>query len=188
MLQRRSLVLLALATPLAPARADDALWALLRQGGQVVLVRHALTTPGVGDPPGMALGNCASQRNLSDEGRRDAVALGAAWRERGIAVGALLSSPWCRCLETGRLAFQREAQVEPALSNLFGRPENEGRQVAALRQLAARTPERGNTVMLTHGSTVLALTGISPATSEMVILTPQAGGFRVAGRLAAMRR
>jgi phosphohistidine phosphatase SixA len=185
MLDRRSFILACTAAATVPARADDALWALLRQGGQVVLVRHALTTPGVGDPPGMTLANCASQRNLSDEGRRDAQALGAAWRERGAVVGTLLSSPWCRCLDTARLAFQREAQVEPALSNLFGRPQNEARQVAALKLLAARRPERGNAVMVTHGSTVLALTGISLSTGEMVVLTPQPGGWRVAGRLQA---
>lgn len=188
MVRRRSLLVAACSVALPPARADESLWALLRQGGHVVLVRHALTTPGVGDPPGMTLANCASQRNLSDEGRRDAATLGAAWRARGAVAGAVLSSPWCRCLETARLAFRRHAQVEPALSNLFGRPENEASQLAALRQLAARKPEAGNTVMVTHGSTVLALTGISPATGEMVILTPQPSGFRVAGRLLAAAR
>src|SRR4029079_17592410 len=60
-----------------PAWADDALWTLLQEGGQVVLVRHGLTTPGVGDPPGFRLGDCATQRNLVDEGRREEARLGA---------------------------------------------------------------------------------------------------------------
>src|SRR5688572_20713068 len=65
MLKHRSLRPLALIAALAwpPfAVADDALWALLRGGGQVVMVRHALTTPGVGDPPGMKLDDCSTQR------------------------------------------------------------------------------------------------------------------------------
>src|SRR5262249_12841152 len=60
----------------AALRADDALWSLLRAGGQVVLLRHDKTDPGVGDPPGMKLDDCATQRNLSDEGRAHARRLG----------------------------------------------------------------------------------------------------------------
>lgn len=167
------------------ARADEALWKLLQAGGQVVLVRHALTDPGVGDPAGMKLEDCSTQRNLSDEGRGDARALGEALRSRRVPIAAVQSSPWCRCLETARLAFGRAVAIQPALGNLFGRPEARDAQVAALKQIAARVPAGGNLFLVTHGSTTLALTGVSPATAEMVILTPQAGGFRVAGRLSA---
>jgi broad specificity phosphatase PhoE len=170
------------------ASADDALWQRLRGGGQVVLLRHALTTPGVGDPQGFRVGDCTTQRNLSDEGRAEARRLGDALRARGVPVGQVLSSPWCRCVDTARIAFGREAQLQEALGNLFGRPEREARQLAALRPLVERVPERGNTFMVSHGSTILALTGISPATAEMVVLAPKAGGgFSVAGRLTADR-
>jgi phosphohistidine phosphatase SixA len=168
-----------------PAHADETLWRLLQSGGQVVLVRHALTDPGVGDPPGMRLEECATQRNLGEPGRREAQRLGEALRDRRIPVAGLLSSPWCRCLETARLVFGQPAEVQTALGNLFGRPEREAQQVAELKKLVQRAPVGGNVFMVTHGSTTLALTGVSPATSEMVILTPQAlGGFRVAGRLS----
>jgi broad specificity phosphatase PhoE len=175
---------LLLALACGPAAADEALWALLKGGGQVVLVRHGLTTPGVGDPEGMALDNCASQRNLNDEGRAEARALGQAWRSRGIVLGQLLSSPWCRCAETARLAFGKEPVPAPALGNLFGRPELQAQQVAQLKPLAGARPAQGNTVMVSHGSTIVALAGVSPATAEMVVLTPLGGGrFSVAGRM-----
>lgn len=165
--------------------ADEALWALLARGGQVVLIRHALTTPGVGDPPGMRLQDCATQRNLSGEGRADARRLGEALRARQVPVTRVLSSPWCRCLETARLALGREPEVEAALGNLFGRREAEAGQVAALRRIVAQAPPQGNLFLVTHGSTTLALTGVSPATGEMVVLTPKGDGrFDVAGRLA----
>lgn len=62
-------------------------------------------------------------------------------------------------MDTARLVFGSAPQLEPALGNLF---------------------------LVTHGSTRLALTGGSPATSEMVVLAPRPdGAFRVAGRLAA---
>ncbi len=170
----------------AAARADEGVWPLLRAGGQVVLLRHAATDPGVGDPPGMRLDDCRTQRNLSEGGRADARRIGEALRDHGIDVAGLLSSPWCRCLETAKLAFGRTAEVNAALGNLFGRPEDEARQVAQLRQLVQRVPAGGNLFLVTHGSTAYALTGVSPAMGEMVVLTPQpGGGFKVAGRLPA---
>jgi phosphohistidine phosphatase SixA len=171
------------------ASADEALWAMLKSGGQVVLIRHALTTPGVGDPPGMKITECGTQRNLSDAGREHARQLGEAFRQRGIAVGRLLSSPWCRSIDTAKLAFARTPELTPALGNLFGRSEESARQLAGLRPLAGQIPANGNTVMVSHGSTILALTGISPDTAEMVVLTPQGDGrFKVAGRMSAHQR
>jgi phosphohistidine phosphatase SixA len=180
------LLILALVVLIAPspAQADDALWELLRGGGQVVLMRHAVTTPGVGDPPGFRLDDCATQRNLTDEGRADARRVGAAFRTRAVPVGRVLSSPWCRCVETARLAFGASELWTP-LSNLFDNRAREPEQMRALREVAGRRPTGGNLLLITHGSVVLPLAGIQPAPAELVILTPDdAGRFRVAGRLA----
>jgi broad specificity phosphatase PhoE len=191
-MRRRSLIALAFcaaaASPL-PASADEALWSLLKAGGQVVLMRHALTTPGVGDPDGMVLSDCKTQRNLSDEGRAHARQVGEAFKARAIPISKVVSSPWCRCLETAQLAFATSAEPSAALSNLFGRGDPQGRQVAQLRELASRKPAQGNVVMVSHGSTILALTGVSPGTGEMVVVTPLgAGKFKVAGRLEVSAR
>ena len=167
------------------ALANEALWTLLKGGGQVVLVRHALTSPGTGDPPGMTLDDCATQRNLSDEGRAHARQLGQALRAHGVLVGRVLSSPWCRCVETARLAFGQAPEILPALGNLFGRSERTAQQLGELAPLAGQRPARGNTILVSHGSTIAALTGIAPDTAEMVVLTPQGGSFTVAGRLSA---
>jgi phosphohistidine phosphatase SixA len=191
-MRRRALLALSLALPLAiswAARADEALWGLLKAGGQVVLMRHAITTPGVGDPQGMVLTDCSTQRNLSDQGRAHARQIGQAFRSHGVSVAQVLSSPWCRCLETARLAFGADPEISTALSNLFGRADPQGQQVARFRTLVSRRPTSGNVVMVSHGSTILALTGISPAPAEMVIVTPQGGGkFAVAGRLGVPER
>jgi phosphohistidine phosphatase SixA len=168
------------------AAADADAWKLLEAGGQVVLMRHAITTPGAGDPPGMRLDDCRTQRNLTGEGRRHARAVGEALRARNISVDRVLTSPWCRCIETAQLAFGSGAEVSQPLANLYGRHENEAAQVKALRALVADWRGKGNLVLVSHGSTILALTGVSPATAEMVIVTPRRGGeFSVAGRLLA---
>jgi broad specificity phosphatase PhoE len=163
----------------AAAIASEALWSLLKGGGQVVLIRHAVTTPGSGDPPGMRLDDCSTQRNLSDEGRQHARRIGEEFRKRQIPVERVLSSPWCRCLETARLAFGK-AEVARPLDNLFGRHENRDRQIRELRSLL-NAPRGTNLVLVSHGSTILALTGISPATGEMVIVAPSG---KLAGRLS----
>jgi phosphohistidine phosphatase SixA len=186
----RALAAFALALLACGARAADAdAWSLLQRGGQVVLMRHALTTPGAGDPPGMRLDDCTTQRNLSDEGRRHARAVGAALREHKIPVDRVLTSPWCRCVETARLVFGENGEVSRALDNLFGRRDNEAGQVAAMRALVSGWHGKGNLFLVSHGSTILALTGLSPQTTEMVIVTPREGGtFAVAGRLVGHDR
>jgi broad specificity phosphatase PhoE len=151
----------------------------------VILIRHAITTPGVGDPPGFKLEDCETQRNLTDEGRAHARRVGEAFRARGIPVAQVLSSPWCRCMETARLAFGTPGEVSTALGNLFGRPEAREPQARQLRPMLGAPRTGGNVVMVTHGSTIQAVTGINPATAEMVIVTPQGGDrFSVAGRLS----
>ena len=175
--------ILALVMLLLPSslHADDELWDILKRGGQVVLIRHTITDPGVGDPPGMKLEDCATQRNLSDEGRAHARRIGEAVRRRQIPVGRVLSSPWCRCVETAQIALGKAEVAEP-LSNLFGRYEKREAQVKGMRQLIKA--EKANLILVSHGSTISALTGISPGTGEMVILTPkEEGGFSLRGRI-----
>lgn len=170
------------------ACADPALWALLQRGGQVVLIRHAQTVPGVGDPEGMVLADCATQRNLSDSGRAQAAAAGAAWRAQQVPLERLISSPWCRCVDTARIAFGRTPETSAALGNLFGRSDPQGRQVAQMKALVER-PAGGNRVLVSHGSTIQALTGVYLGPAEMLVVTPQGGGrFAVAGRLPAPAR
>jgi phosphohistidine phosphatase SixA len=167
------------------ATASEELWALLQKGGQVVMIRHAITTPGVGDPPGMRLDDCSTQRNLTDQGRQDSRRLGEAFRARKIPVGTVLSSPWCRCIETARLAFGVAPETWAPLGNLFGRSELGAGQVREMRARVGDYRGAPNLIMVTHGSTIQALAGINPNTAEMVILTP--GGdtrFTVAGRLS----
>ena len=95
----------------------------------------------------------------------------------------MLTSPWCRCLETARLAFGA-AQTGTPLSNLFGRSEHRAEQVRQMQAVAGERRRGGNLVLVTHGSTIATLTGINPDTAEMVVVTPQGDGrFAVAGRL-----
>jgi len=106
---RRGFLVAALALVAAPAAADDEarVWAALRAGGHVVLVRHASTEPGLGDPPGYRLDDCATQRNLSARGREESRRIGERFRQEGVVVERVFTSPWCRCRDT---AMERSAR------------------------------------------------------------------------------
>lgn len=177
-------LLLAAAAPAGATSVDESLWALLRQGGHVVLMRHASTGPAAAfDPPGFRLDDCATQRNLSALGREEAQGIGAAFRWRQVPVARVLSSRWCRCLDTARLAFGA-VEPWPALDSFFHDRSLEPAQTRQLRERAAERLSGGNLILVTHQANVTALTGLSPEPGEMVILAPGgAEGFRIAGRL-----
>lgn len=180
------LFLLSTAHAAHAANADeDTLWQRLRAGEAVVLMRHAATTPGIGDPPGFALGQCATQRNLSETGRRDARAIGAAFRQRGVDPGAVWSSRWCRCLDTARLAFD-QATPEPALDSMFRDADAAaGAKLRALRAKLAARRETGPLVLVTHDVNIRALTGEYLAQGEMLLAVPRSDRLEVIGRLDA---
>jgi broad specificity phosphatase PhoE len=175
---------LALLSPVPPAGAADAtLWALLQGGKQVVLIRHAETNMEQRDQAGAPLADCSRQRNLTDGGREDARLIGAVFRARGIPVGRVLSSDYCRCLETAQLAFER---VEPwlALQQSLTDTDLQGRRAAEIRVLAGAPPAGGNLILVSHHYTIRVLTGVQVAEGELLILTPKGGGdFDIAGRI-----
>lgn len=167
----------------SPAGADEAVWARLRGGGQVVLIRHAATVPGFGDPPGFRHDDCATQRLLSDDGRAQARRLGEAFRARGVPVGEVLSSRWCRCERTARLAFGRSTPWT-ALDSLHHDRSRAAEQERQLRARLAGHRAASTLVLVTHAANISAWTGVGPRPGEVVVVTPGADGTpRVAGRL-----
>jgi phosphohistidine phosphatase SixA len=150
------------------ARADDAIWRALREGGYALVMRHA-TAPGSGDPVNFQLDNCATQRNLSAEGRAQAAKLGETLRAQRIPVGRALSSRWCRALETARLAFG-DVQPEPMLDQFY-QPSERDERTAAVRAIIASWPQNGsNLVLVTHQPNVTALTNLSVEEGEIVVM------------------
>lgn len=176
-----ALVALACLTAATAARADEETWDRLRSGGYVVAIRHAATVPGVGDPLGFRLDDCATQRNLSEAGRDAARRLAEAFRSRGVPVGEALSSEWCRCRDTAALAFGRYTPWPP-LNSFFDDRATEAERTRAVRGRAASWGGPGNLILVTHQVNITALTGVFPAPGEAIVLSP--GELRVVGRVA----
>lgn len=146
-----------IATP--SASGADAIWPRLRSGRNVILMRHAATVPGIGDPPGFKPGQCSTQRNLSEAGRAQARRIGAAFRQHQIPLGVVLSSSWCRCLDTAELAFGR-AQPVAMLDSMFNDDDAaRERKLVALRAYLAQRRGSGNLVLVTHDVNIRALVG-----------------------------
>ena len=158
----------------ARASEDDALWRRLRAGGLVILMRHASTEPGLGDPPGFRLGECSTQRNLSPAGIEEARRVGTRLAAERVPIGRVYTSPWCRCRDTAMAAFGRAEDWSP-LSSIFDFPDREADYSERVRKriggYGARPPG-GNVVMVTHNVNIAALTKHSVAPAEMVIVRP----------------
>jgi broad specificity phosphatase PhoE len=167
------------------ARADEATWRQVGAGACAILLRHARTTPGIGDPPAFRLEDCSTQRNLSDAGRAQARRFGAEFERRGIRIDEVRSSRWCRCLDTARLAFPGlEVQPLEALDSFFTDGSAGGTRTAALRDHLRALPATRRVVLVTHMVNITALTGESPAMGEaLVVRTGGAGAGEVLGRL-----
>ena len=147
-----------------------------------MLLRHA-HAPGVGAPDGFRLGDCATQRNLNQAGRDQARRIGQAFRDHGIVVGAVVSSQWCRARDTARLAFGVLPREVAAFNSFFDTPALRETQTAAARRFLAGWSGPGVLVVTTHQVNITALTGITPAAGEGIVVRPQGANLRVLGRV-----
>lgn len=162
---RRLLILsLAAMASALPARADELPLPLgeLARPGRVLMLRHA-HAPGFGDPPDFVIGDCSTQRNLDASGRDQARRLGARLRVAGLSNARVLSSQWCRALETARLLALGPVEPLPELNSFFQRPGDRQAILDGLRVFLARLPVDGQPVILvTHQVVVNAFTDATP--------------------------
>ena len=170
-----------------PTAAEDSneAWAALVRGGHVAMIRHGNAPPGYGgDPPGVRMDDCKTQRNMDDLGRDQARALGEAFRNHGVRVDRVLASPMCRCQETGRLMAVGAVETSWALLPDMGPSPV---RFLELKEIVSSWREPGVLVLVTHALTVSPLTGFMPVQAETVVLKPEPEhprGGTVVGRIA----
>ena len=159
---------------------DLAIWDKL-QGtnprGYVLLMRHALA-PGVGDPDNFKLGDCSTQRNLSDEGRQDAREIGEWLKRRDVPILRVESSRWCRARETAELLGIGKVRANKNLDSLFEDADPIGDpQTANIRKrIVDHRQSRGLLVMVGHFVNVSALTGVGLESGEGVLVRANSRG------------
>jgi phosphohistidine phosphatase SixA len=182
-----AIVLAVLCTGPTTAGASETLWAKLKEGGRVALVRHAAAPGAAGDPPGFKLDDCATQRNLSDKGRADARRLGEALRSRHVPVGKVVSSQWCRCRETAALMNIGAVEMAPTFNNALVLRDRRSELTHGARAVIAAWSEPGILLVVTHGENIRALTGTRPTEGAIVVVQSDpaaASGLSVLGQIA----
>jgi phosphohistidine phosphatase SixA len=170
----------------APAPAQDvdlkvdkkAFVRTLQKGGYVIYFRHAATEHAQTDSDRVNLSNCATQRNLSELGKDQARTIGKAFKALSIKVSDVITSPYCRCIEMGKLAFG-EVRISDDLTFAISQNEDEAKRLAAaLRKLLGTKPPQGtNTVLISHTANLKESTGIWPKLeAEAHIFKPHEDG------------
>ena len=142
---------------LAAPAGEQVLVELMRKGGVVLMIRHALA-PGIGDPEDFKVDDCSTQRNLNDVGRDQARSIGEWLRSRGITRARVYSSQWCRCLDTARLLDIGPVTELPALNSFFERPQDREPNLAALRDFISQNKDEQLIIMVTHQVTISGIT------------------------------
>ena len=175
-------LLLLCSLPVAAGAAESDLRQRVGKADHIIMLRHA-RAPGTGDPANFRLGDCSTQRNLSQEGRAQAVRIGVRLRAAGLAETAVYSSQWCRCLETARLLAVGPVVELPALNSFFQSPGEEEKYNRELRAWIAAADLSRPAVLVTHQVNITALTGIFPAEGEILILRRDSGKLSVVARL-----
>jgi phosphohistidine phosphatase SixA len=150
----------------------------LQKGGYVIYFRHTATEHSQTDSDRLNLNNCMTQRNLSDLGREQARGIGKAFKVLGIKVSSVITSPYCRCIEMGKLAFG-DATATDDLTFAISQKEEEAKRLAvALRRLLGEKPSDGtNTVLISHTANLKEATGLWPKLEgEAHIFEPHGDG------------
>jgi phosphohistidine phosphatase SixA len=165
---------------MAPAVAEDEIWekvSVRKATGYVLLLRHAIA-PGGGDPENFQLGDCTTQRNLSDEGRQQASEIGSWLKSKNLRITRVESSRWCRALETARLMDIGRVRENPNLDSLFldDDPGADPRTTAIKKRIAKHRNTRGLLVLVFHQVNITALTGIAPASGVGVLVRAKKNG------------
>jgi len=143
----------------------------LRAGGHVLYFRHGKTDLSTRDADRADLDNCTTQRILSDEGRQQMTQIGREFKRLRIPVGSVLASPYCRTLDTARLAFGK-VSAEPELSHtVTADAATTKRRAVALSKLLAVEPQAGtNSVLSGHTGNLQEATGIWPSPEGVAIV------------------
>ena len=161
--------------------ASDQAWNIAQEGNKIILIRHSLA-PGGGDPTGFKINDCKTQRNLNRTGINQSKKIGKLFKKYKVPVDQVLTSQWCRCIDTAKYAFGNYKEFT-ALNSTFQSPynKNEGKQLKDLYSFVKKWNGKGkNLVLITHYSIITAVTNAVPSSGEIVVADKN---FKVLGTI-----
>ena len=141
----------------------------LEKGGKLIFIRHAYA-PGNGDPNNFNLNDCSTQRNLSNIGRKQSQYIGAFFRENKIKIDKVLSSEWCRCKETAKIAFD-DYSTNSFLNSFYSSKyaKNKDKQIKELNSYIKKYESNENLILVTHYVLISEVLNYGPSSGEIVV-------------------
>ena len=162
------IILISFTTPIK-ADLNKNLLNQLEDGGKLIFIRHAYA-PGGGDPNNFALNDCSTQRNLNNEGREQAKYIGEFFKKNKIKIDKVLSSEWCRCKETAKIAFKNFSTN--SFLNSFYSPKyakNKEKQIEMLNDYVKEFKSDQNLIFVTHYVLISEVINYAPSSGEIVV-------------------
>ena len=141
----------------------------LEEGGKLIFIRHAYA-PGSGDPDNFNLNDCSTQRNLSEDGKKQAQLIGVFFKENKIKIDKILSSEWCRCKETAFIAFE-DFETKDFLNSFYSIKfaKNKKTQVKNLKKYVNKWNSKKNLILVTHYVVISEVLNYAPGSGEIII-------------------
>jgi len=141
----------------------------LDDGGKLIFIRHAYA-PGGGDPQNFNLNDCSTQRNLNNEGRKQAQYIGEFFKKNKIKIDKVLSSEWCRCKETARIAF-KNFSTNNFLNSFYSSKyaKNKDKQIKMLNNYVKKFKSDKNLILVTHYVLISEVLNYAPSSGEIVV-------------------
>jgi phosphohistidine phosphatase SixA len=142
---------------------------ILKKGGNLIFIRHAYA-PGGGDPENFNINNCNTQRNLNIDGKKQSVKIGNFFLFNEIPINEVLSSNWCRCKDTAKLAFKNYKTIN-FLNSFFSSKfaHNRKQQMKDLKNYVKNWDGNKNLVLVTHYVVITEALGYAPSSGEIVV-------------------
>ena len=155
----------------------------LKNGKKVVFIRHAIA-PGNGDPDNFDISECSTQRNLNEKGRVQSKKIGEFFRSNNILFDKVLSSEWCRCKDTGIIAFG-DIETFSALNSFYDArfSKNKDNQIKQLKEYIKNWDGKGNLILITHYVVILEILGLGISSGEIIITNKD---FELIGNIKTM--
>ena len=149
--------------------ANENIVEILKKGGNIIFIRHAIA-PGNGDPQNFDISNCSTQRNLSKDGELQAAKIGKFFKENDIKLTKVLSSEWCRCKDTAKIAFGNY-ETKNFLNSFYDErfSKNKDKQILDFQKFIRNWNKTGNLVLVTHYVVIFEILNLTTSSGEIVI-------------------
>ena len=162
-----------------PISSKEILIDTLKEGNKIIFIRHAYA-PGNGDPVNFKLNDCSTQRNLGGKGIIQAKEIGQFFSINQIQIDKVLSSEWCRCKDTAKLAFNEYTTFD-ALNSFYDPrfKKNKNKQIKNLKNYISKWSGKQNLVLITHFVVISEILNVGTSSAEIIISDKK---FNILGR------